>query len=197
MKRIRIDCEGALENKGQPKEVFDRMTNYITELQSKSDSITYIEIGIQFAGTFRKVLPLLRKKDYAIGIDLFEELVHYTGAQTHGHFYSNYDDIIKLLDNLGFNRKQYLMLKGDSAQIIPTISMQEIAYTFIDANHTFEACKTDVIEINKKVNRGYFQIHDTNNKRWGTLRVSKEIAPKLNWKLENTDHNSYYFSKGL
>jgi hypothetical protein len=197
IRTTQIDLEGVKKNNGIDQDTFDILMDYIRILQEFTlKQITYVEIGVQFGGTFKKVLPLLRPQDHAIGIDLFEMYPDFKGEQTHGHFYTSCDIIKQMLEEIGFDKQLYTLLVGDSTHLIPTIPNIDVGYGFVDANHTFNACKNDVLAIDQKIECGVFQIHDTDRANWGCKRVAEEITPELGWVCDHITHSSYFFTKG-
>jgi len=198
MNKVRIAYEGVKQNKGINELTFPTMKKYIEELQKiAGKGITYLEIGVQFGGTFKKILQLLRPIDKAIGIDLFETYPGYTQKQTHGHFYAHREDVENILLEMGFSKEQFTLITGDSEKTIQGIDDIKIGYAFIDANHTFQACKTDTELAIKKIDKGVFHLHDTDRKEWGCGRVAEQLVSEMGLQFLEKTHDSHFFSKGL
>jgi len=187
---------GAIEaHNGMERSTLKCMLDNIARLQKTHESITYLEIGVLLGGTFRNILPAIRKEDQAIGIDLFELFPQYTLKQTHGGNYCTVEDLKIFLHNR--HSYNFHLLRGDSKEVIPTLDTIPVGYAFIDANHTFEACSIDVLAVNKILQKGIIHLHDTNIRIGGPLKVVDEVIPSLGWKLQKRLGVSHIFEKNM
>jgi hypothetical protein len=137
--------------------------------------ITYVEVGVLFGGTFRIILEHLKLlEDLAIGIDLFEDFDLYMEPNTHGGNYCLKQDLEHELDKLKLYN--FILLKGNSNDLLQNnVPHMENVVALIDGNHTYEACRDDLLALLKIMSRGFIMIHDTNLA--GPQKVIKEIVP--------------------
>jgi hypothetical protein len=157
--------------------------------------LTYVEIGVLFGGTFRKVLDHLKNKKVdnykCIAVDLFEDFVC-KDDNTHGGDSCQREKLQDALEALGHTN--FSLLKGDSQTVIPTIDKFDNGVVFIDANHTYKACLADFEAINEKICSGFILFHDCQMRHhWpdgGPDRVVDEIIKKC----ENLSLVEYYGS---
>jgi len=187
---------GAIEaHNGMERSTLNCMLDNIAKLQETHASITYLEIGVLLGGTFRNILPVIRKDDQAIGVDLFELFPQYTLKQTHGGNYCTREDLVKFLVDMGLHN--FILKCGDSKEVIPTLDPIPVGYAFIDANHTFEACGDDVLAVDKILQKGIIHLHDTNIRYGGPLKVVDEVISLLGWKLQRKLGVSHIFEKNM
>jgi hypothetical protein len=130
----------------------------IKELQTKSNNVYYIEVGVLYGGTFALILDVFYPNITAIGIDLFEDFAP-SDDNTHGGNVTQRDLLEKILKNKGFTN--FHLIKGNSNIIIPQLPQMDYACTFIDGNHSYEGCLSDFDNIYKKINHGYILLHDS------------------------------------
>jgi hypothetical protein len=176
--------------------ITDQQMNFIfsaiKELKEETKNITYIEIGILYGGVLRRVLEKLDITDFAIGVDLFEDLLTYDGIDnTHKEDFCYQHELEYVLTQLGYNN--FILYKGDAAKIVPSLPRINNGIAVIDANHTYEGCKIDFINIYNLINNGYIFFHDTD---WdGPGRVAKEVEKTHNLKLVNACFGASIYRK--
>lgn len=135
-----------------------RSINLLHKLYAHIFPIHYVEIGVLYGGLFKNVLRQFHKKIKPIGIDLFEDFV-VSDDNTHGGNVTRLDLLEEILKQDGFTN--FTLIKGDSAQIVPTIPYMEICCCFIDGNHSYKGCKADFENIYERMDRGFILLHDS------------------------------------
>ena len=126
-------------------------TQCILELLNKFDEPRYLEIGVYFCGTFRKVLDFLsqnKENYYATGVDLFELIAEEnSGEQTHKIInkwrmlnVALHKDIVDFLEDKGY--ENFTLVKGHSDKVLDSEKFDMDLY-FIDGNHTYLQTKKD------------------------------------------------------
>jgi len=157
-----VDNEKDLRDKlyGLRTDLTDPEHEIILSYLEKFDSPRYCEIGVYFAGNFKKVNDWLskNKKDFHMfGVDLFEQLASQdSNIQTHD-LYNKWnilnvaykDDLHAALKDFGCDK--FSLHMGSSDKTVKTIS-EKCDVFFIDGNHTFDQTLLDAeacIEMSK------------------------------------------------
>lgn len=164
----------------------------INTLKAEGNNITYLEIGVLYGGVLRRVLEKLDNLDFAIGVDLFEDLLSYDGIEnTHKEDFCYKKDLQEVLEKLGFSN--FILHKGDSSKIVPTLDKIDNGVIVIDANHTYEGCKIDFNNAYNILNNGFIFLHDTD---WeGPERVGNEIISSNQMSLAQAVFGAAIFRK--
>lgn len=165
------------------------------------DRKLYCEVGVFKGGAFlqamRHVDSLERGENDrrwdCIGIDLFEDFRE-SRENTHISGAVNRDELDDVLQGEGFHG--YWLFKGNSVHLLHTlVSLYRIAgVVFIDANHTYEACREDCMAALQVLDRGYLVLHNASEKEaidnphtnGGPLRVACELVngvPGVEWHI--------------
>ncbi len=100
----------------------------------RPDHPKYLEIGVWGGGTIKTLLNFTTHTTFT-GIDLFEDF-QLASDNTHG------SGTFRCADVQAFLGARAHMLKGNSADILPTLS-EIFDFIFIDGNHTYAATMTD------------------------------------------------------
>jgi len=182
------------------------------------ESPIYTEIGVQYGGTFQKVLQYMDinfDTYHAYGIDLFEEawleeknfkIGWPKRTQTHdigGDFglnVSSEQQLDEALRDIGF--KNFTLMKGYSDNVIQKIP-DEIDVIFIDGNHTYNQTKKDFTNCFKKSKVGtFFMLHNTTEDEYkefyrdgGPYKLCNEIAEDERLEYIGMSHTTKSFRR--
>lgn len=137
----------------------------------------YLEVGINFGGTFRAVLAYLQKNfvDFSmVGIDLFEDFINHIDdpRQTHQTYLRKeegnragavshegkllrvaYRDALEIALWREFGRERFTLIKGFSNKEIDKL-VQEFDVAFIDGNHSYNQTMIDYEAVMRHVQPG-------------------------------------------
>lgn len=133
------------------------MVRLASELSSNHDVVRYLEIGVLGGYTIWFLKNRIRNLEVT-GVDMFEDfknIAHY--GNTHdGPTYAMAD----VQEMLGSDVR---LVKGNSALVVPKLS-DRFHLAFVDGNHTYLACKTDVENCTVLLERGgYVALHNASN----------------------------------
>lgn len=172
----------------------------------------YLEVGVNYGGTFQKMLP---KSFMAYGVDLFdmayeEELNFKVGwphrTQTHdigGKFGLNtaiIDELTKALKKRGHDN--FKLIKGYSHEQIPLID-DVFDVVFIDGNHTYNQTKFDFECCFKKSRIGTcFCFHNATEQEYrqfykdgGPWKVCEELMDNKSLEYIGAQHTAKAFRR--
>jgi predicted O-methyltransferase YrrM len=105
-------------------------------LEKQHEEVLYLEIGIYAGGTI-KFLKERTNRVHFTGIDLFENFIP---SWENTHIWRNYS-IDQVREALG--EKGVTLIKGDSVDVLQTLSGKKYHFIFIDGNHSYQATKLD------------------------------------------------------
>ena len=174
MQHYGVDNEKDLREKitGERSAITNEEINTIFEYLEKFSDPVYAEIGVYFGGTFSKVLSYLqknKKKYWAHGFDLFEDLQNETFGDDQTHDIKNKwnilnvafkDELEESLKNKKFNN--FTLHKGCSDKKVDEAKMT-VDLGFIDGNHTYRQVKLDFEALLKKCKKGSVIVFDNSS----------------------------------
>jgi cephalosporin hydroxylase len=124
-------------------DLFPQETAILLESFKESRPLTYLEIGVFWGGTFRKVLAqrdVLSFPTKCFGLDIWDE-VKDSAINTHTSGCPSREAVRCALAKRGF--KNFELLSGLSSQVGDLIDCK-IDFVFHDANHTYAAVRDDL-----------------------------------------------------
>jgi predicted O-methyltransferase YrrM len=110
--------------------------SFLKYLEKQHEEVLYLEIGIYAGGTI-KFLKERTNRVHFTGIDLFENFIP---SWENTHIWRNYS-IDQVREALG--EKGVTLIKGDSVDVLQTLSGKKYHFIFIDGNHSYQATKLD------------------------------------------------------
>lgn len=153
---------------------------YIQRLFNRVQTeISYIEVGVKYGRTFSYVLEYCKNHHIPIkayAIDLFEDF-EIKFENTHKGDVANSKMFKEKLDDMGYDN--VTVLKGDSVECIKRLDKMEFALGFIDANHTYEAVKSDYNELRQKIGSGFIVLDDINRQWVGVHQFYNELPRNI------------------
>jgi len=145
----------------------------------------YLEIGVWGGGTIKTLLGFTTAMSF-MGIDLFEDF-QMAADNTHG------SGTFRCADVQAFLGARAHMLKGNSAEILPTLT-DTFDFIFIEGNHTFEATLKDFELAQSLVSPdGFIAFHNASahldpdfsyvTRDGGPWAVTEQVKLNAQWRL--------------
>jgi cephalosporin hydroxylase len=127
-------------------DLYPQETELLMKLFKESCPEAYLEVGVFWGGTFRKILKQrddLSLPTKCLGLDIWDEVRDPT-SNTHSSGCSSREAVRCALVKGGF--KNFKLLSGSSSQVRDLVTCK-IDFAFHDANHTYAAVKEDLEQL--------------------------------------------------
>ena len=154
----------------------------------------FVEIGVALGDYSAKIMKIC-EPDLFVGIDFFN--LHETDAcwgkpseevlrgKTHEQFYRD-----RFEDPIAAGRMRIMV--GDTSESLAQMADSSIDIAYVDASHTYEAVKTELALLNRKLNpTGWIILNDytmgnvtgSGFRRYGVIQACHEFMITQNWQM--------------
>ncbi len=142
------------------------------------------ELGVLDGRTIGHLLKTCRKL-HMIGVDLWGPQPDNPGPEGYEH-YDHEGHYIDTLCKCRPHRGRYQLIRGRTVEVAKSIPDGSLDFVFIDADHSYEGCKNDILAWRPKVKPGgWLMGHDINwpgvRKAVDELVPDYEIGPNVVW----------------
>jgi hypothetical protein len=172
-------------------------------MKTREDSLELVpknsicaEIGV-FEGAFSEIiLNVISPKEFIL-VDLFEGEMCSGDKNGNNIKYIKLEDSYKNLVQKYINTPTVKLYKGKSSSFFETLPDNYLDFVYIDGDHSYEGCKSDLAFAKTKIKTGgIIAGHDYCDMFTGVMDAVDEFAAKFNLKLNLTTEDrctSYYF----
>jgi hypothetical protein len=163
----------------------------------------FAEVGVALGGFSDQIIRVCEPERF-IAIDLFDlhRMPEFWGqptkqlfsGDTHGEFYRK-----RFADLIAHGR--ITVLPGDSKMVLAKLDDASIDIIYVDAEHTYEAVKSELAVIRRKIkDDGYIIMNDyimneagLSNGAYGVIQATNEFMIAENWELIYFAFQSYMY----
>jgi len=173
------DDQLLLYNEDFDQEYYKRMhnfRNYVTNFIKKNKLVKGAELGVRVGGLLFKLLDNCPDLTHIFAIDSWEDNKADDGFKfDHEAYELNVRNKAKNYGN------RVTIIKGYTNRVHHLIHNDSLDFIFIDADHSYNNCKQDIVQWKPKVKKGGWLIGDDIERCLGVRKAVDELLP--GWEL--------------
>lgn len=165
--------------------------------------VTGVEVGVFTGALSSKLLCKPDLKLYMVDswVEADKTSEYYKSTDFHGNLSQSDQDRFynHSVESTSFAGERRIVIRKDSVTASKDFEDGSLDFVFIDADHTYEGCKADILAWGPKVKEGgWICGHDFRNPNypsWGVEKAVAELVVENGYKLETDDHYTWFCKK--